>query len=146
MIFSGPIQVGTHFSWSEALFTTHRDLIDGNRAYLESRPDVQANVRELVRGLLEPIRTQLGPVIVHSWVRCPDLNKAVGGSPTSQHMVGAACDFHLVNHSLDVAFEWLAHSTLPYHQLIREPIGAGEAGWIHVGLYQPGERNGQVLR
>ena len=44
---------------------------------------------------LEKVRTHYGrPVIVHSGYRCFELNKAVGGSANSQHMLGQAADFH----------------------------------------------------
>lgn len=33
------------------------------------------------------------PVRVTSGCRCPDHNRAVGGSPNSQHLIGTAADF-----------------------------------------------------
>ena len=43
--------------------------------------------------LLQPIREQLGrDIIVLSGYRSPELNAAVGGSRTSQHVVGEAAD------------------------------------------------------
>ncbi len=34
-------------------------------------------------------------MIISSGYRCPALNKAVGGSDTSQHMKGEACDIYV---------------------------------------------------
>lgn len=52
-----------------------------------------ANILELCRNVLEPIRERYGkPIIVTSGYRCPELNKAVGGVATSEHMQGMAAD------------------------------------------------------
>ena len=43
--------------------------------------------------MLQPLRTALGVEMpVNSGYRCPELNAAVGGVPTSQHMKGEAAD------------------------------------------------------
>lgn len=135
-----------NFQWSEALRTTHRDLLDANRAYAEADPEVQRWCRELATQILEPIRARWGVVSIHSWVRCPALNSAVGGVRTSDHLVGAAADLHVEGGTLDELFAWVASSQLPYSQVIREPIGAGEAGWVHVSVQRPGRPVRQVIR
>lgn len=44
--------------------------------------------------LMQEIRDLLGkPIIITSAYRCPELNKAVGSKPSSQHLQGLACDF-----------------------------------------------------
>ena len=56
---------------------------------------ILANIKNLCEVVLEPLRQQVNePVIISSGYRCPQLNRAVGGSPTSQHMTGEACDIH----------------------------------------------------
>ena len=53
-------------------------------------------LRNLCERVLEPLREQVRePVIISSGYRCPALNKAVGGSDTSQHMKGEACDIYV---------------------------------------------------
>jgi len=43
--------------------------------------------------MLEEIREKfMKPITVNSAARCPEHNKAVGGSPTSQHLLGKAAD------------------------------------------------------
>jgi len=43
--------------------------------------------------MLEDIRERfMKPVKINSACRCPEHNKAVGGSPTSQHLLGKAAD------------------------------------------------------
>ena len=53
-------------------------------------------LRNLCETVLEPLREQAKePVEISSGYRCPALNKAVGGSDTSQHMKGEACDIYV---------------------------------------------------
>ena len=48
-------------------------------------PGVRVKLSNLIHGLLDPIREKWGgPITVNSGYRCPLLNKAVGGVPTSQ--------------------------------------------------------------
>lgn len=81
--------------------------------------------------ILEPVRAHYGkPVIVHSGFRCYELNKAVGGSVNSQHILGQAADFHVDGISIDELFQWLWHeSGIPFGQLIDESRD-GER-WTH---------------
>ena len=53
-------------------------------------------LRNLCERVLEPLREQVKePVIISSGYRCPVLNRAVGGSNTSQHIKGEACDIYV---------------------------------------------------
>lgn len=46
--------------------------------------EVVANLENLIENILDPIREAWGkPLHVNSGYRCPALNKAVGGKPTS---------------------------------------------------------------
>lgn len=112
-------------------------------------------LRELAR-LGEKIRSLLGaPLVVHSGYRCPVLNKAVGSTERSQHLLAEAMDF--VPKGLDIgkAFRtvWaeVKAGQLPVGQLIFETAQRpyGETSWIHVSLgtpYRAAERCNQVLR
>ena len=54
------------------------------------------SLRNLCEKVLEPLRERVKePVIISSGYRCPALNRAVGGSNTSQHMKGEACDIYV---------------------------------------------------
>jgi len=81
--------------------------------------------------LLEPLRTYLQSRIhVTSGYRCPELNQAIGGSPTSQHMKGQAADFTADAWSNLEVLEKIMHSHLQFDQLILE--GDPVTGWIHI--------------
>ncbi len=54
---------------------------------------VRDAVKELVATVLQPLRDKVGhPLRINSGYRCPELNRAVGGAPTSQHVKGEAAD------------------------------------------------------
>ena len=56
-------------------------------------PEIKANLERLVDKVLDPLREKYGkPITVNSGYRCPELNKAVGGSKTSDHMNGFSVD------------------------------------------------------
>ena len=65
---------------------------------IENIPNVsQTNaLRILCRDILEPLREygNTGPIIVGSGYRSSAVNKAVGGVPNSQHLLGQAADIH----------------------------------------------------
>lgn len=66
-----------------------------NRLKIDNRCDsgVAVSLAALVENVLDPLREWYGkPISVNSGYRCPALNKAVGGSATSQHMSGQAAD------------------------------------------------------
>lgn len=84
---------------------------------------------------MEGIRALLGgsPIDVHSGYRSPEVNRVVGGTATSAHCLGLACDFvcPAFGMPVEVARSVLS-SVIEYDQLILE------YGWVHVGLAQPG--------
>ena len=54
---------------------------------------VRDSIQALVINVLQPLRTAWGAeLVINSGYRCPELNEAVGGVPTSQHMKGEAAD------------------------------------------------------
>lgn len=58
--------------------------------------------------LLQKIRAAYGqPVYINSAYRTPSHNKAVGGSPTSQHLYGRAADIRIKNTAVSVNLQLL---------------------------------------
>jgi len=90
-------------------------------------------IDELRRGcktVVQPIRNWHGnPLIINSGYRPEWLNKAIGGSRTSQHMKGQAVDFRILraHGKLIVLARAIARSDIPFDQLIYECDS-----WIHV--------------
>ena len=128
------MQLSPHFKLEE--------LIHTNTRYAEENsvlsPEQVEKLRVVCATLLEPIRDQFGPVVIHSGYRCSALNKAIGGSETSQHMLAEACDFHVAGHTLEEVFWWIVkESKIPYGQIILEGPTPSKPTWIHISLGEP---------
>lgn len=89
----------------------------------------------------EKVRSFYGkPIKVNSFYRSPELNKAVKGSKTSQHVKGEAIDLSAGSKEQNkILFDWM-RLNLDYDQLIWENGGV----WIHVSYKSKGNRK-QVL-
>lgn len=108
-----------------------------------SDPAVIANIETLVDNILDPLREAWGkPITVNSGYRCAALNRAVCGSPSSQHTKGMAADITTGNRADNRRlFQLIVDMKLPYDQLINE----NGFSWIHVSHRADGENRGQVF-
>lgn len=90
----------------------------------------------------EPMRTFWGkPLKVDSFFRCPELNKAVKGSLTSQHMKGEAIDIFTGSKENNLKLlEW-AKLHLVYDQLIYEYGDETGPAWVHISFTKGHNRN-----
>lgn len=88
----------------------------------------------LVDNILDPLREAYGkPIIVSSGYRCEKLNRAVGGSATSQHVKGEAVDIRSVVDTPEEnkkLFDLIVKLGLPFDQLINEY----NYDWVHVSF------------
>lgn len=107
------------------------------------------NLRLLCEKVLQPIREKYGkPIIVSSGFRCEKLNKAVGGSPTSEHRYGMAADFHSVSDTLSdnkELWDLIRTMNLNFGQLIYEYGSESGPDWIHISYNEKNNRK-QILR
>lgn len=104
--------------------------------------EIKDNLQYLIENLLDPIRELYGkPITISSGYRCPELNKAVGGVPTSDHQNGYSADLDLGGATENKPlFDLIKDSGLEFDQLIWENKGA----WVHVSCRREGNRK-QVL-
>lgn len=100
--------------------------------------EVRDAILALVEEVLQPLRDAWGkPLKINSGYRCKELNAAVGGVPTSQHVKGEAADVACDN---PLALAQLAKDLgLPYDQCILYPT------FVHFSHRLDGEQRGQVL-
>lgn len=91
---------------------------------------LEPNLRALAENVLQPARDALGALQVTSAYRSPAVNKAVGGSKTSQHVQAQAADLKYAGGN-DVLFNWIADN-VDYDQLIWEFGTDSEPAWVHV--------------
>lgn len=124
-------KISPNFSWDEGK-TTSTGL------YNEPSDWVKSRMEWLAHKHLEVIRKRVGPMRVTSWYRSLAVNKAVGGSKTSQHMQGLAVDFHPIKisapHAQKIIWNiwnegWL--SDLDQSILYHPSVG----GHIHYGIH-----------
>ena len=102
-------------------------------------------LRTLCEKVLQPVRDHFGvPIIITSGYRCPDLNDAVKGAASSQHMKGEAADFKIraQNIKLYDIYLWMVDN-LHFDQLIWEV--RPNSRWIHVSYKSTGPNRQQVL-
>lgn len=98
----------------------------------------------LANYILQPVRDRWGPLIVTSGYRSAAVNVRVGGSPSSQHLLGEAADLVPVSAGIDMVYRWLVlESGLSFAQAINEQ--KGKRRWIHVSLARLGHENNEVL-
>jgi len=99
----------------------------------------------LVESVLQPLRLRFGPCRIDSWLRSYELNKAVGGAESSDHLYCSAIDpvfTKLVNNNkttpvdpLEV-FKYIYNNKFPVRQCIiymyKEPVQ------LHISINIPG--------
>ena len=98
--------------------------------------EIKQNLTVLIEKCLDPIREVFGdPIMVASGYRCPELNAACGGSPTSEHKTGFAADIDTSDNIR--LWEVITSGDFKWTQLINEyPDEEGEPSWIHIS-YDP---------
>ena len=127
-----------HFTLEEFSFSsTAKSRGINNTVPLQFIP----SLRNLCEKVLEPLREQVKePVIISSGYRCPALNRAVGGSNTSQHMKGEACDIYVED--VKKLRKWFAIlMDGDFDQLIFERNRKTGRCWIHVSCKADSEQN-----
>lgn len=112
-----------------------------NREGLDNNPDSKtiANLVELCK-TLEQVRSLVDqPLLVSSGYRSEALNRRVGGSVSSAHVLGLAADIIAVSLTPRQLAQRIRDSSLAFDQLILE-----FDGWVHLGLAEHQQRR-QVL-
>lgn len=71
-----------------------------------------------VHQILQPLRNYIGvPVTITSGYRSAEVNKAVGGVPSSQHLTGCAADCVVYSAVFNKAIDYITRN-LPFDQLL----------------------------
>ena len=104
------------------------------------------NLVNLANFILQPVRETHGPIRINSGYRSPALNKAVGGSKTSQHCNGQAADFESSRISNPDLAKWI-EKNLVFDQLILEFYDGVDpnSGWIHCSYNKMGENRNYTM-
>ena len=127
------VHLSTHFTLQE--LTESEIAIRNGWDNQPDSPRILGNLYILASGL-ERCRAKIcRPIVPQSGYRSQQVNAAVGGSPTSRHLTGLACDFRVPGMtSREVCFlldNWK-------HEIgIRKLIFEGS--WVHVDFPNEGE-------
>lgn len=108
--------------------------------------DEVCNLCALVHHVLQPLRTAMQePIKIGSGYRCPQLNKAVGGVPNSQHIKGEAADL-CIDGDKAKGRKWITWimNHCDFDQLIWEHNAKGTY-WVHVSYRADGKNRRQVI-
>ena len=128
-----------HVSMKEGVYST-----TAKRLGLDNTPteaDIK-NMELICEKIFEPLRAHVnGPIKINSFYRGPVLNKAIGGSKSSQHMTGQAMD-------IDDTYSYMSNAdmykfiknNLDFDQIIWEFGNDDNPNWIHVS-YVSAEAN-----
>jgi len=123
--------ISKHISYKEGVYS-----ITATRRGINNDPnDEQLSTMELLaEKVFEPLREWVGgPIKINSFFRCPELNKAIGGSSKSQHCHGQAIDIDdtygkVANSEM---YHWIKDN-LDFDQMIWEFGDDDNPDWIHV--------------
>ena len=137
--------ISEHISYKEGVYST-----TATRRGIDNTPnDEQLNNMEIIaEKIFEPLREWVGGAIkINSFFRCPELNKAIGGSSKSQHCQGQAID-------IDDTYGIVANSemyhyiknNLDFDQLIWEFGDDDNPNWVHVSYVSKDSNRRRCLK
>ena len=107
--------------------------------------DAVGRLEVLCREVLEPLRRRFGVIRITSGYRCPQVNKLVGGVPTSQHVRGEAADISLGSLEVGRKMYDYIRDNLDFDQLIFERKRKTGARWLHVSYRSDGGNRRQAF-
>ncbi len=110
-------------------------------------PEHLENFKKLAENVFQPIREHFGvPIHISSGYRSAALNKAVGGSASSQHCTGEAIDIDMDGTAITNAqiFNFIKDN-LNFDQMIWEFGTDTNPDWVHVSYESTGKQRKQIL-
>lgn len=136
------MNLSDHFTLEEATISQTADRLGIDNSHPSS---ITIIVATKTATKMEKVRAILNsPISISSWIRCLDLNRALGSKDTSQHILGEAVDFicPAFGTPLEICKALIAQKILiNWDQLILEHT------WIHISWNSipNAPQRGQVL-
>ena len=110
-------------------------------------PEHIENFKKLATNIFQPIREHFDkPIFISSGYRSAELNKAIGGSLSSQHCSGEAIDIDMDGTDITnkQIFDFIKDN-LTFDQAIAEYPENGHIEWVHVSFAANRSQRKQVL-
>ena len=118
------------------------------RHNINNTPDQEQliNLAVLTNCVLQRVRDAHGRVDVNSGLRVLELNRKIGSSDNSQHVLGMAADIECPAVDNFELAKWI-NNNLDFDQLILEFYTAGEptSGWVHVSYNRDGSNRKKAM-
>ena len=137
--------ISEHISYKEGVYS-----ITATRLGVDNTPDNEQlnNMELLAEKIFEPLRQWVGgPIKINSFFRCPDLNKAIGGSSKSQHCHGQAMDIddNYGKATNAEKYNWIKKN-LDFDQMIWEFGDDDNPAWVHISYVSPEDNRNRCLK
>ena len=135
-------KLSEHFTLGEMTASSHKEV------YNIPSHEAIANMKRVCEWL-EVLRERAGtPIIINSGYRSPQLNKKIGGVPTSNHLTGCAADIRVENMEQLIRYaaillDYADESKQEFDELLIErrsasPLGSSKnrygAIWLHFAV------------
>ena len=137
--------ISNHISYKEGVYST-----TATRRGIDNTPNEEqlSNMEKIADKVFEPLRIYAGgPIKINSFFRCPELNKAIGGSSKSQHCKGQAVDIDDTYGKMSNAemYHWIKEH-LNFDQMIWEFGTDDNPDWIHVSYVSLKDNRNRCLK
>ena len=137
--------ISKHISDKEGVYS-----ITATRLGIDNTPDEEqlTNMELLALKVFEPLREWVGgPIRVNSFFRSVKLNKAIGGSKSSQHCKGQAIDIDDTScHKTNAEMFKFINDELDFDQMIWEFGDDKNPNWIHVSYVSEFDNRNRCLK
>ena len=137
--------ISKHISDKEGVYsiTATRRGLDNNPSQFEL-----TNMKEIAEKVFEPLREWVsGPIRINSFYRGKALNKAIGGSTSSQHCKGQAMDIDDggCNKTNAEMYHWIKDN-LDFDQMIWEFGDDKNPNWVHISYVSENKNRNRCLK
>tara|TARA_R100001594_G_scaffold69108_1_gene103491 strand:- start:38 stop:493 length:456 start_codon:yes stop_codon:yes gene_type:complete len=137
--------ISEHISYKEGVYST-----TALRRGIENTPNNEQlkNMETLAKEVFEPLRLYVGgPIKINSFFRSAELNKAIGGSTTSQHCKGQAIDIDdTFGRMTNAEMYHFIKEHLDFDQMIWEFGDDDNPNWVHVSYVSPEKNRRKCLK
>ena len=137
--------ISKHISYKEGVYS-----ITATRLGIDNTPsDDQLHFMEIIaEEVFEPLRAWVGgPIKINSFYRSPELNKAIGGSATSQHCKGQAMDIDdTLGKATNAEMYHFIKDNLDFDQMIWEFGDDDNPNWVHISYVSPDKNRNRCLK